>query len=160
MPARYSRISWRTSSTLSRTTYFVPSTRKATVSGWASTRSMRSGLSAKPSPFRRVTRITVGPLVDGAGPRGRARNGTLRIGLTTLCLEPNGVLTPSGGGVVADAGRPGRRAGDRAVGSRAAGGVPRLRHRRLRGGGAGQGGGGGSFFFFWAAARALREGGL
>src|SRR3954452_8639413 len=73
MPARYSRISWRTSSTLSRTTYFVPSTRKATVSGWASTRSMRSGLSAKPSPFRRVTRITVGPLVDGAGPRGRGQ---------------------------------------------------------------------------------------
>ena len=58
-PARYSRISWSTSSTVSVTTYLVPSTRKATVSGCASTRSIRSGLSANCSPFRRVTRITV-----------------------------------------------------------------------------------------------------
>src|SRR4051794_1205950 len=58
MPARYSRISWSTSSTVSLTTYLVPSTRKATVSGWPSTRSMRSGLSANRSPLRRVTRIT------------------------------------------------------------------------------------------------------
>src|SRR3712207_5728370 len=62
MPARYSRISSSTSSTLSFTTYLVPSTRKATVSGCASTRSIRSGLSANRSPFRRVTRITGGPL--------------------------------------------------------------------------------------------------
>src|SRR3954452_24851515 len=62
MPARYSRISRSTSSTVSFTTYLVPSTRNATVSGCASTRSIRSGLSANRSPFRRVTRITGGPL--------------------------------------------------------------------------------------------------
>src|SRR4051795_10594791 len=69
MLARYSRISCRTSSTVSLTTYLVPSTRKATVSGCASTLSIRSGLSANRSPFRRVTRITGGPLARW-GPNG------------------------------------------------------------------------------------------
>ena len=46
-------ISWR----LSTTTYFVPPTSEMTVSGLASTRSMRSGLSAKTLPLRRVTMI-------------------------------------------------------------------------------------------------------
>src|SRR4051794_6014921 len=69
MPARYSRISRSTSSTVSFTTYLVPSTRNATVSGCASTRSIRSGLSANRSPFRRVTRITGGPLARW-GPNG------------------------------------------------------------------------------------------
>src|SRR3954447_104063 len=129
MLVRYSRISARALSKLSRSTYLVPSTRKATVSGWASTRSMRSGLSANSSPFRRVTRITVGPSLEGTGPR-RGRNGTLRIGLTTVWLEPNSAGTPSeggGGARGADADGPVALAGDRAVGSRAAGGLPRLR---------------------------------
>ena len=41
----------------STTTYFVPPTREMTVSGLASTRSMRSGLSAKTLPLWRVTMI-------------------------------------------------------------------------------------------------------
>src|SRR4051812_8696489 len=41
----------------STTTYFVPPTREMTVSGVASTRSMRSGLSAKTLPLWRVTMI-------------------------------------------------------------------------------------------------------
>src|SRR5215210_1477070 len=69
MPARYSRISCSTSSTLSLTTYLVPSTRNATVSGCPSTRSIRSGLSANRSPFRRVTRITAGPQGCSGGAR-------------------------------------------------------------------------------------------
>src|SRR4051795_3115925 len=98
MLARYSRISCSTSSTVSLTTYFVPSTRKATVSGWASTRSMRSGLSANASPFRRVTRITVGPLVDGARPRGgQERHSPYRLG-DAPALGEQGGAPPGGGG--------------------------------------------------------------
>src|SRR5918993_337936 len=105
MPARYSRISWSTSSTDSRTTYLVPSTRNATVSGCASTRSIRSGLSANCSPFRRVTRITGGPL---------ARWGPDRAG-TALLSSARPALSLSRPGRSRAWNRPVTPRGDRAV---------------------------------------------
>src|SRR3954464_3024918 len=103
MPARYSRISSRTSSTLSFTTYLVPSTRKATVSGWPSTRSIRSGLSANRSPFKRVTRIT-GRSSCSMGPARTGGEVSFLFGSPACFLEPNSR------GPVPHAGKP-RRAG-------------------------------------------------
>src|SRR3954470_23607307 len=87
MDARNSRISCSTSSTVSLTTYLVPSTRNATVSGCASTRSIRSGLSANRSPFRRVTLITGRSSSMGPGTGGKV---TVLIGPPGPFLEPNG----------------------------------------------------------------------
>src|ERR1700712_2802244 len=100
MPARYSRISTSTSSTDSLTTYLVPSMRKATVSGCASTRSMRSGLSANRSPFRRVTLIT-GRSSCSMGAPERAWNSTVFIGASEPALEPNRPDIPRGVAVLA-----------------------------------------------------------
>src|SRR5918997_3714421 len=111
MLARYSRISTSTSSTLSETMYLVPSTRKTTVSGWPSTRSTRSGLSANRSPFRRVTRITV-VLLLARGGGGVARSRGRRLQLSSAwrgrALSRTGRLTPGGEAV-----RPARTPGIR-----------------------------------------------
>src|SRR3954469_23356444 len=116
MPARYSRISSRTSSTLSFTTYLVPSTRKATVSGWPSTRSIRSGLSANRSPFKRVTRIT-GRSSCSMGPARTGGEVSFLFGSPACFLEPNSR------GPVPHGGQPGR------------GGLPPgARHERADGG--------------------------
>src|SRR3954453_22261346 len=109
MRARYSRISSSTSSTLSFTTYLVPSTRKATVSGLPSTRSIRSGLSANRSPFRRVTRITDRSSCS-MGPRWGGRV-MVRWGGRVMVRGGGGVVGGGGGGGDGGVGRAGDGAG-------------------------------------------------
>src|SRR2546430_5251030 len=87
-----SRTRATTSSTLSCTMYSAPSTSVMTVSGVASMRSIRSGLSAKAGPLRRVTVI-----IDRSLPvrgRGRERGNPLRPRTHSIDRSPPELSDP------------------------------------------------------------------